>query len=125
MNGSLWWAEENTVIAPRSEGTSSAVSCGPPPQTNIPASHGQRGAGHQQLHIGEGLELFFSNSHIARATHQSSPCWQWEPFEGAESGKGGDKGCSLPSRHCGRSSFFGGPSDFGPTGNVNLGSGLT
>lgn len=52
------------------------VTWDPPPQTSLPAAPGQRGAGHQQLHIGEGLEFFFSNSHIVMAIHQSSPCGQ-------------------------------------------------
>lgn len=67
------------------------VTCDPPPQTNLPAAPGQRGAGHQQLHIGQGLEFFFSNSHIVTAIHQSSPSGQWEPLEGAESGRKGNK----------------------------------
>ena len=56
-----------------------------------PAAPGQRGAGHQQLHIGQGLEFFFSNSHVVMAVHQSSPCGQWKPLEGAESVRRGNK----------------------------------
>lgn len=72
-------------------GQRALTSCDPPPQTNLPAAPGQRGAGHQQLHIREGLKFFFSNSHIVMAIHQSSPCEQWEPLEGAESVRRGNK----------------------------------
>lgn len=67
------------------------VTCDPSPQTNLPAAPGQRGAGHQQLHIWEGFELFFSNGHIVVAIHQGSPCGQREPLEGAESGRRGKR----------------------------------
>lgn len=109
-------------------GTSPAVTCDPPPQTSIPAAFGQRGAGHQQLHVGEGFELLFSDSHVVTSTHQSCACRQWEPPEGAESAGESDEGCwvtgySLPA-DAEVGTAPGGSSDFGPLGSVNLGSGL-
>lgn len=107
-------------------GQRALTSCDPPPQTNLPAAPGQRGAGHQQLHIREGLKFFFSNSHIVMAIHQSSPCEQWEPLEGAESVRRGNKswwvrGCFLPRRHCAPAEDL----SLVLRATVNLGSALT